>query len=401
MIYQRHIPPEELFAAQLEMLMQNGRIATIAANLLGVLATVALFWQFMPLMWLLLWAGGVMVLLLVRSRYMSNALLEQRFRTHPRRVYWGLLLGSVVTGLVWSSAFIAAAPQTPASVHYVFLLLIFLVTILSMGVTLALREYFLAQLFAALWPIAWWCMVHYWDQPYNLLIGWVTLGICALLLLVSNRVYLSIRNLIAVTWEREAMARDLGNLTVSLRDRNRQLRDARRQLTDLANVDELTGLGNRRLVNRVLQEEVNRSRRSGTELAIIMLDVDYFKSYNDNQGHLAGDRVLQQLADVMQRAVNRAGEVAARYGGEEFILILPGLDQDAALDIAGRLRELVELARIPHGDSPVSPYITVSQGIATMQSGSQSLPSDLVRRADQALYRAKAAGRNAIAVTSQ
>ncbi len=398
MIYQRHIPNEDLFASQLEMVMQNGRIASIAANLLGVAAALALFWQFVPLTWLLLWASGVLILLLVRSLFMSNALVERHYQRHPARVYWGLVLGATLTGLVWSSAFILMAPQVPDRLQQVFLLLIFMITLLSLGATLALREYFLAQLYAALWPIGWWCLVHYWEGPFNLLVGFVTLAICGLMLVVSERVHASIRNLISVNWQRETMSQELAELTNSLRERNRQLRDARRQLTDLANVDELTGLGNRRLVNRVLQEEINRARRNSGILSVILLDVDYFKPYNDTYGHLAGDKVLQQLADVMQRAVTRAGEVVARYGGEEFILILPGADEEIALRTAERLRQLVVEEQIPHGESPVAPFITVSQGLVSVSPDGDLIPGDLVRLADQALYRAKDEGRNAIVV---
>ncbi|MEP1595739.1 MAG: GGDEF domain-containing protein, partial [Halieaceae bacterium] len=258
--------------------------------------------------------------------------------------------------------------------------------------------YFLAYLFTALWPIAWWSLVHYWEQPFNLLIGLVLLGICALLVAVCNWIYQSFRNMIALNWEREAISQELGDLTGSLRDRNRQLRDARRQLTDLANVDELTGLGNRRLVNKVLQEEINRARRVGGEISLIMLDVDFFKNYNDTYGHPAGDTVLQQLADLMQRAATRAGEVVARYGGEEFLLILPGATEASAVRTANRLKELVMEERIPHNTSQVAEHITVSQGVITVSPDANTQPAELVQAADDCLYKAKDSGRNAIAI---
>lgn len=396
MIYQRHIPAEELFASQLEMLMLNGRIATISANMLGVLATIALFWQFIPVTYLLLWACLVLIMLLFRSLYMSNVLVERRFLDRPRRVYWQLLLGAAVTGAVWSTAYVVASYLVPETLQYVFLLLIFMVITLSMGVTLALREYFIAHLFTSLWPIAWWCLAHYWEQEHNLLVGLFTLGVCAVLLAVSNRVYLSFRSMIALNWERETMARELGDITNSLRDRNRQLRDARRQLTDLANVDELTGLGNRRVVNKVLRDEINRARRNKSQLSVVMLDVDYFKNYNDTYGHPAGDVVLQKLADLMQRATARAGEVVARYGGEEFIIILPGANEHAVLRTAERLKDTVLEERIEHSTSQISQYITISQGVVTLFPGSQLEPADLITMADRALYQAKDAGRNAI-----
>jgi diguanylate cyclase (GGDEF)-like protein len=398
MIYQRHIPREELFAAQLEMLMQNSRLAMASIHLVGILATVALFWSFVDFNIILLWAAAFLILLLLRSLHMSNALVERRFQTSPRRVYRQLLIGAALTGFVWSGVYIHASTLVPLTMQYTFLLLIIMITALSIGFSVVIREYFIVSVFTALWPIAWWSVVHYWQQPYNLLIGLVLLGLCALLVFVSNQVYMSYRNMIALNWEREAISQELGDLTGSLRDRNRQLRDARRQLTDLANVDELTGLGNRRLVNKVLQEEINRARRSGAEMAVILLDVDYFKNYNDTYGHPAGDSVLQKLADVMQRATTRAGEVVARYGGEEFILVLPGASSTSALRTAERLRELVMEESMPHETSKAAKYITVSQGVVSIRPDAELQPSDLINLADKALYQAKDAGRNAIKV---
>jgi len=398
MIYQRHIPPQELIRAQLEILLQNGRRATIGLHLVGVIATLLVFWPFLGVTTLLVWGGAFLVLLLARSLLMSAALAQRLYQSHPRRVYWQLILGAAFTGAVWSSAYIFAARQVPVTMQYVFLLIIVMLTVFALGFSVVVREYYIAYVFTSLWPIAWWSLAHYWDQPYNLVLGLVLLAFCALLLFVCDQTYKSFRNMISLTWEREHIAQELGDITGFLRERNRQLRDARRQLTDLANVDELTGLGNRRLVNRVLQEEINRARRGGAELSVILLDVDYFKNYNDRYGHPAGDVVLQKLAAVMLRASSRAGELVARYGGEEFIVLLPGASAESALRTASRLRGMIVQERIPHSASAVAEHITISQGVVTVRPDSEFPPAELIRRADKALYSAKGAGRNAIAV---
>lgn len=398
MIYQRHMPASELFAAQLELLLQHSRVATIGANLLGLVATVLLFWQFLPVYGLFAWALGVMVLILLRASFKQRALRRGEFHSRSHRVYALLLLGALLTGLVWSGTFIVAARFAPPGLLYVLLLCILLVNLMAMGMTMALREYFLVQLYAALLPIGWWCLLHHWDAPWHLLIGLLTLALCGLLLFASDRVYRAVRDMLAATWERATMAEELARLADSLRERNHQLADARRQLVDLANIDELTGLGNRRLVNRVLQEEINRARRSGGYLAVVMLDVDHFKPYNDTYGHDAGDKVLQQLAEVMRGAVSRAGELAGRYGGEEFILVLPGADPVAARRAAERLRDRIHAARIPHGASPTAPFITVSQGVAAEVPTRRTSIESLVKAADLALYRAKAQGRDRVEV---
>ncbi len=398
MIYQRHIPEEELFVAQLEALMQNGRAATLGAQLVGLAATVILFWQYLPLTVTLLWAAGFFILLLLRSLHMSNVLVERRYQARPRRVYWQLLAGSALTGAIWAAVYMYAASRVPATLQYMFLLVIVMMAAFSLGYSVIIREYFVVYVFACLWPIGWWSLVHYWDESFNLLIGLLLLAFCALLVAVSDRVYLSFRNMISLNWERETMAQELGDLTISLRDRNRQLRDARRLLTDLANVDELTGLGNRRLVNKVLRDEINRARRGNTSLSVILMDVDYFKDYNDHYGHPAGDAVLKRLADLMERATARAGEVVGRYGGEEFILVLPGASIHSALRTAERLKELVVAEAIPHEKSAIGGIITVSQGVVSVMPEAELTPTDLIKRADKALYQSKHKGRNTITV---
>jgi len=398
MIYQRHMPREELFSAQLEMLMQNGQLATVTMHLVGVLAAVGLFWSYMDVTSILLCAAVFLIFLLVRSLAMSNALVERKYQTQPKRVYRQLVLGAAVTGAAWAAFYIYAAQVVPVTMQYIFLLLIIMIIAFSLGYSAAVREYFVVYLFASLWPIAWWSLVSYEAQPYNLVIGLSLLAFCLLLLHVCNQTHKSFRNMISLAWEREHIAQELGDLTGSLRDRNRQLQGARKQLTELANIDELTGLGNRRMVNKMLQEEINRARRMGSELSVILLDVDYFKSYNDTYGHPAGDTVLQKLADIMQRASTRAGEVAARYGGEEFILILPGATSDSALRTASHLRSMVEEERIPHDKSEVATYVTVSQGVVTLRPEFEQGPEEVIKQADTALYEAKGAGRNAISV---
>ncbi|MHA7817785.1 MAG: GGDEF domain-containing protein [Pseudohaliea sp.] len=396
MSYQPHIGDDELFAAQLEMLMQNGRVASMTSNLIAALAVVTLLWPYFGLMQLLLWVSVVLILLLLRSLHMSNALAERAYQQVPRRLFWRLVFGALVTGSIWSVTYIGVAPQVPLTIQYVLLLIIVLITTISLAVMVVVREYFLAFLFSSLFPIGWWSLVHFWEQPHNLLVGLVLLAVCALLLVVSNWIHSSFRSMISLSWEREAMARELGELTGSLRDRNRQLKEARRQLTDLANIDELTGLGNRRLVNHVLRQEINRARRSGGELSLILIDVDYFKAYNDNYGHPAGDDVLRRLGDIFRKAASRAGEVAGRYGGEEFILILPGADAAIARRTAERLAQRVHEENIPHRGSGNSDRVTVSQGVLTVAPDGDIDPINLLDAADAALYQAKAEGRNRV-----
>lgn len=183
---------------------------------------------------------------------------------------------------------------------------------------------------------------------------------------------------------------------VKLRVRNqlelKMLRDIQGRL---AHIDGLTGIPNRRAFDECLLREWTRSQRSQTPLALLMIDIDYFKPYNDSHGHLAGDDCLKQVAGAFLKCL-RASDFGARYGGEEFACILPDTDQTGALITAERIRGNIESLKISHGASPISPYVTVSLGGAIMNVDNDLSLLDLMGCADKMLYKAKEAGRNRV-----
>lgn len=189
--------------------------------------------------------------------------------------------------------------------------------------------------------------------------------------------------------------------TVRQRERlERELVDANRRLTALSEMDPLTELPNRRKFDEVLKREVRRSRRRTPSFALVMIDVDHFKSYNDLHGHLEGDECLRKVAAALRASVRRAGDLVTRYGGEEFAAILADSDETAALVTAGAMLEAVRALRLPHAGSSLG-HITVSIGMSvfdgTAQAGTRMLPASVVDAADRALYAAKQGGRNCIA----
>ena len=172
------------------------------------------------------------------------------------------------------------------------------------------------------------------------------------------------------------------------------LRDANQKLALLATVDGLTGIPNRRRFDERLQAECRRSIREESPLSVILLDVDHFKAFNDAYGHLAGDDCLKRIARVLFECIGRPDDLVARWGGEEFVVLLPGTSAPGASRVAERIRVNVREERIPHRASPVDPNVTVSLGTATVLAQEASDASRLVSLADEALYEAKAAGRN-------
>ncbi|MDY7559536.1 sensor domain-containing diguanylate cyclase [Pseudomonas sp. 10B1] len=172
-----------------------------------------------------------------------------------------------------------------------------------------------------------------------------------------------------------------------------KMRIAQSSLEKLALQDSLTGLANRRHFERVLDVEFRRSERKKAPLSLIMLDIDFFKSFNDTYGHYAGDHCIVAVADTLRTCLNRAGDLAVRYGGEEMAIFLPENDAAGAFALAEKIRSAVVAKQILHADNPLG-IVTVSMGCYTCVPGEQNTIGKLIQNADAALYSAKKGGRN-------
>jgi diguanylate cyclase (GGDEF)-like protein len=175
---------------------------------------------------------------------------------------------------------------------------------------------------------------------------------------------------------------------------------ANRVLTDLAHRDGLTGVRNRRYFDESLEAEWTRARSASAPLSLLMVDVDHFKQFNDQYGHVLGDDGLRAVARCLTEAVRQPTDIVARYGGEEFAVLLPGVDESRSLEVAERLRTAVENLAIPHRGSPAG-RLTISVGASSRIPDLDGKPHALLRNADCALYLAKNRGRNRIASSAQ
>jgi diguanylate cyclase (GGDEF)-like protein len=171
----------------------------------------------------------------------------------------------------------------------------------------------------------------------------------------------------------------------------------RRLLEQLAMLDSLTGIPNRRRLAEVYEREWRRCMRAGAPLSLIVVDVDHFKAFNDTYGHSAGDQVLQRVAASLRMAMRRSGDFVARYGGEEFVILLPGVDSVGAQAVSEQARADVEELRIPHAVSQAAPWVTISLGGATRVPQEGAPDTGLFSLADAYLYEAKHGGRNRVA----
>lgn len=206
-------------------------------------------------------------------------------------------------------------------------------------------------------------------------------------------------------YEIERLARSFNQMTVQLKasfgeledrvaERTTSLQQANLRLLELANSDGLTKIPNRRYFDNCLAKEWQRHLREQQFLGLVMLDIDYFKYYNDYYGHQGGDEVLLRVAQIINQVPRRASDLVARYGGEEFVMILPNTSIEGAFKFAELMRESVLSLEIPHARSQVSKYVTLSLGVAAMMPNPDNKLEDLINQADEALYQAKKLGRN-------
>jgi diguanylate cyclase (GGDEF)-like protein len=175
-----------------------------------------------------------------------------------------------------------------------------------------------------------------------------------------------------------------------------ELKEANKTLQRLATLDGLTQIANRRQLDERLHQEWERMKREQKPLSLILCDIDFFKLYNDAYGHQSGDNCLCAITQAIHVNVKRAGDLVARYGGEEFAVILPNTNGPQAIHVAELIRkEMLQLA-IDHKKSPISPYVTLSLGVACIIPRRELLAGQLVKEADEALYEAKRRGRNRV-----
>lgn len=173
-----------------------------------------------------------------------------------------------------------------------------------------------------------------------------------------------------------------------------ELQDANCKLENLSTCDGLTGISNRRHFNQYIEMSWKNAIRSGNLISLIMADIDYFKLYNDNYGHLQGDDCLIKVARTISKCVKRPLDIVARYGGEEFAVILPETNNTGACMIAEEIRKNIEALNIPHEHSEVAPYVTLSLGVVTIMPNEGISINKFIDETDKALYKAKSNGRN-------
>ncbi|WP_044874522.1 sensor domain-containing diguanylate cyclase [Pseudomonas sp. LFM046] len=209
--------------------------------------------------------------------------------------------------------------------------------------------------------------------------------------------YVWIRDVVHVMRNAEGEVEALVGFMFDISERKKaeqQLIDLQKQLEEYSYQDGLTGVANRRMFDSMLDMEWANAQRTGEPLSLILLDIDYFKQYNDHYGHIQGDDCLRSVGKALKNAAIRPRDFVARFGGEEFVLILPATDEPAARQVAERCRKLIREQCIPHEKSGVASLLTISLGVGTLVPSHQDQPLPFIQAVDKLLYQAKQRGRD-------
>lgn len=380
----RILPPSvgpSVKAEQIRLLYAQGPAIQILGGLTGIVAVWA-FWAAIVHFWLMAWLAAHLVL--TAFRLISTFGFALRSPTEREIIErWGprYVLGTALSGIVWASLSFAYQPDWAAS-HQIVLFALFTGVTAASFITNA--PYFIA------FPAFYLPLVLGLGSAVVAHFGEGSSQLAILLLLYTAVMYFSalrfhgrLARALEISFENRKLADDLSASNM--------------KLAELVDLDDLTGIANRRALDRYLATEWNRHCRTGHSLSMLFVDVDFFKQYNDTYGHDAGDHCLIRVAAMLRAQVQRAGELVARFGGEEFAVILPETDEAHALIVAESIRRSIENLVIPHAGSKISHILTLSVGGATVVPDQMHSPDQLRLLADNALYAAKNRGRNRVA----
>lgn len=333
------------------------------------------------------WLGVMILVSLGRFIHVKYVLHHLSFNEHPQRLHMEFLFSSLATSTIWMSVFIMFYNRIPSE-YLIFI--IFALGGMAVGAVASMASSPWV-FFAYVTPMVLTPMIPFAlrGDPLGYAMASMMLIYFISISTTYYRSYLLIRDSIGLQLDKDAL---IQHLKIS----NQHLEMANEKIITLSHTDELTQVANRRYLDITLNKEWGRAVRSALPIAYVMLDIDFFKAYNDTFGHQQGDECLQQIASVIKNLVKRPGDFVARYGGEEFAVILPDTRMQGAYELMHELQKNIQELHIPAADKSVSAFMTVSIGIACMVPTPTDELHDFVMAADAALYTAKNKGRNRI-----
>ena len=351
-----------------------------ALHIISALVVVLIVLDSVPLPYITIWILGLLALIVYRIIDIGNTqkIIDEIDDWRPLHTRFVLMAAAL--GLIYGLGITFIFSQLTL-IHQVYILCLVCTLVPSGLVSFASDRYaFYAYFYSLLIPL----LVHIFlmaKSPY------ISIGICAAAFMaISRQLFLwnhkVIKNSIELKLKNEELLKSLQQTNTRLQQQNI--------------IDDLTKIPNRRHFDEILEKEWLRAKRIGTSLALLMIDIDFFKQYNDTFGHLKGDECLKQIATELSKNLNRPGDFVARYGGEEFCILIPETDMDGAITFAEMVHSAIVALKIDNPGSEVSKYLTISIGIAAIVPKNDDSYMDLIYTSDKALYKAKSDGRNII-----
>jgi diguanylate cyclase (GGDEF)-like protein len=383
-----------------------------AAIRLGLVLGIAISWIFYPLIpqgILFTWLSCLVLFSLIRILSLQHIAAENFSKDEAHQYALRYTVTAFLLGSTWASlAFLLPYVETEQRI------LIFVLLVTIAGGSLTTTAAHVLSFYAYAYPI----MIAYAAHSFFLdghiwtMLGVLTVVYALYMTIAAWKLYGSLQQSITLrySWQetadalektREELHHELENRKTTekkLKSVMTELEQAVSHLEQLAAIDELTGIPNRRSFDAAIAREWNRARREQTSIALLMIDVDYFKNFNDRYLHQQGDAALKQVAQALRTFAQRPGDSVARYGGEEFAMILANPKPDYVAQIAENLRCHIEGLKITHEGSDVSGFLTISIGYSISTAPKNDDYSVLISTADGALYEAKQAGRNQVKV---
>ncbi|MGN6821117.1 MAG: diguanylate cyclase [Sphingomonas sp.] len=357
--------------------------AMIGMDLLGSAMMAGLFWQIGQRFWLPAWVLTSVIIIATRG-VAAVAYRSGLFPNIPvRRWAASLVVFAAASGLLWGGA-LGLIVATGTDNHVMFA-----VCVALSGLTLSIAHVAYWPMYAAFEiPVMVAAAAGFAvsDRPGHWPLAGAATAMTVVLLIISRRLAGQILRAHRLAATNQALVESLGA-------RGKALEQACDALERVSRTDPLTGLANRRQRDGRLADEWERALRSGASLAVVAIDVDHFKRFNDTHGHAEGDRCLKAVAEMLQAGIRGPIDLAASHGGEEFMLILPGVDQAGAASIAERVRVMVATCGKDAGFA-LPEKVTISLGVAALRPARGRSLHELTIAADAALYRAKMNGRN-------
>ena len=388
------MPKQRVFSEQVRLLYR-GSIRSVSMNYIAVLMLAILLYGKILTADLVILLTIALLITTVRLIVAIKGSPYTRLFRDTRRKLNSFLLGTGIQGIAWGLILAYFQYHAPTVYEAVILMLVIIAIAVTVVTFSTSRSAFFVFLITTVSPQIVVLLIQ--GEVLHLIMALYMIAGCVI---ISNAFLWNYNRLlkgIELRFEKDNLMDDLNQTKEHLERSNENLKRQQYQLKNESLTDELTGVANRRHFNNHIETEWRRAQRHQTSITCCMIDIDYFKKYNDLYGHQMGDDCLKTVAQNIRSFMRRPTDMTARYGGEEFVVLLPETSREAAEQLANKIREGIASLKIPHEDSLLK-IVTVSIGIAYIIPQRYSDPDTVLKLADEALYEAKGQGRNRVVI---